>query len=350
MTDEFKTPLEDIGLPDPLGRALLRGPRAVLPRRPPVDLPVEVASVRTVGIPGKLRYHPTVCVLPEWADRRIMTEGVRRFKFEPPKVERITEVFDIAKIKLEASPIFPRFGKVLDSGDVIDRVAEEVPVDGEEIVSWMHEATAANIVASAREVEFNKHSLYVSRTGDPYIPGVRLSGFGFYSARGYDVARRGYGTVFSPGGRINIPVNGARNIITRDFLGWCNVGPPRYGIQWTGLVSQIQRLANRITEPLGFLSLFGRVAPTYVTQEPPSATERATTNITLNSDRAQTVHFTFRNPENYTEIVDEGDVAIPRGQSRLSYVVASYPAVPPLVVQQQPVNGSRTVLERFEVS
>ena len=296
-----------------------------------------------------LRYHPTTCALPEWADRRVMTEGVRRFRFEPPRVEHITEVFDIERIGLEPSPLFPRFGKALDSRDVIGRVAEEYPVDGEEIVSWMHEATAANVVASAREVEFNKHSLYVSRSGDPYIPGVRLSGLYFTSTSGYRVRSLGYGRVVSPAGRINVPLGRGRDLITRDFLGWSAVGPSTFGIQWAGFLSQVRRLPNLITNPTGFLSYLGRVAPIYVTQEPPEEAERATVNIDLDSDMPQTMHFTFRDPENYTEVVDEGDVAIPRGQSRLSFPIASYPAVPPLVVQQQPRNGSRTVLERFEV-
>ena len=51
MTDEFRTPLEDLGLPDPLGRLLLRGPRIILPGRLPVDLPLEVSPVRTVDLP-----------------------------------------------------------------------------------------------------------------------------------------------------------------------------------------------------------------------------------------------------------------------------------------------------------
>ena len=296
-----------------------------------------------------LRYHPTQCLLPEWADRRVMTEGIRRLSLEPPSVRLITPVFDLKRIAVEASPIFPRFGKVLEAEDVMVRVEEECPVDGTEIVSWMQDAPAAEIVASARQVEYNKHSLWDYKGGDPAAPGIRMGSLRFNSEPGYRVRRIG-GMLVSPEGSRRMPMNSSRDIITRDFLGWAAIGPA-YGYQWFGFLSQVKRLANKIETPTGFMSYRGMKAPQYALAEPPEEQTMSTTEITLNLNRPQRMVLNLRNPENFTEVVDTSIIDLPAGECGVSLTLASYPAVPPLVYQMTPPSGvvNYTVLDRFEV-
>jgi len=329
-------------------RFFARGPVAMIRARPVEDL---VAPVRETVVDGVvLRYHPTQLPLAKWAvqDPKAVEQGVENFGFEDFEVRQISEEFDIQRMDLEPSPLFPHFGKVLDTEDVIKKIQQEAPVDGEEIVEWMHDATAANVVLTARMVEYNKHSQVETRSGDANIPGVRTRSMAFVRTSGYTYSRRGRATVVSPAGRITVRRDELRPVIGKDFLGWAYAGAP-YGIQWHGALGEFIRLANRITRSVGFPSFRGRVAPFFVLQQPGRKTKRARVRFVVSSSRRQRVKITFRDPNNYTRVVDEGYVEIPAGRSTVEFVVASYPSVPPVVDQMQPSNYTRTVLHSFEV-
>ena len=307
-----------------------------------------VAPVREAAVDGRiLRYHPTQLPLARWVTPRVMTEGVRNFSFGRPEIRLITPEFDIRRIAIEVSPIFPQLGKVLATEDAVPRLREMAPVDRTEVVEWMHDSAAALAVMSAREVEYNKHSQVETRSGDAFIPGVRLSSLAFERVSGYTYWSRGYARAFTPVGTINVPRMSLTPIIGRDFLGWAFAGP-QWSIQWTGVLAELKRLADRITSPVGFPNLWGRVAPFWVLQQPNRETRRAEVVMVIDSDRPQRMRITFRDPNNYTRVIDAGEIDVPRGRTEIRFVVASYPAVPPVVNEMRPEDGTRTVLNRFE--
>ena len=308
-----------------------------------------VAPIREVAVAGRiLRYHPTQMPLAKWVTPRVMSEGVRNFSFGRPEIRHITAEFDLRRIAIEVSPIFPRLGKVLATEDAAEKLRQEAPVDRSEIVEWMHDSASATAVMSAREVEYNKHSQVETRSSDGYIPGVRLSSLAFERVSGYTYWSRGYARAFTPVGTVNVPRMSLVPIVGRDFLGWAFAGP-RHWIQWTGVLAELKRLASSITSPVGFPNFWGRVAPFWVLQQPSRETQRAEVRIIVDSDRAQRMRITFRDPNDYTRVIDAGEIDVPRGRSEIRFIIASYPAVPPVVNEMKPEDGTRSVLNRFEV-
>ncbi|MCD6199216.1 MAG: hypothetical protein J7K15_11730 [Deltaproteobacteria bacterium] len=346
MEEYYRVPPNKLG---PLmARFFARGPGAMVRAAPVQDL---VAPTRQVPVGETLlRYHPTQLPLARWATEnpRIMEQGIENFGIGEFVVRRITETFDINRIPIKPSPLFPQFGKVLATEDVLPRIQQEIPPDGTEIVEWMHDVTATNVVMTAREAEYNVHSQFVTSTGDGFIPGVRVSSMAFRSISGYSYASRGYATVISPAGEINVPRGAMRAIIGKDFLGWAYAGR-QYGIQWKGALGQLVRLADRITQAVGFPNIDGKVAPFFILQQPSRETQRAIVRMVIDSDRDQTMKITFRDPNDYRRVIDEGEIEVPRGRSTIEFVVASYPAVPPVVNHMQPEDYTRTVLNSFEV-
>ena len=309
-----------------------------------MDLPFEISQVKTAFT----RYHPTLAVLPDWVDREIMTLGIGNLKIEPPTINPITPEFDIDRIDLEVSPILPQFGKALESSDLLTRLERETPVDGTEIVSWMHDSASATIIASAREAEYNKHSQWAYVSGDPAAPGVGMAGLSFLSRAGYTVLREG-ATVNYPGGRLTMPLESSRDLITPDFLGWAATGK-QYGYQWFGMLSQVRQIANKIEDPTGFLSYRGMKAPQYALAEAPQEQTMSTTEMIFSLNTPQRIKLDLRSPVNFTDVVDSAEVDLPAGECGLAVTAASYPAVPPLVYQLKPPDGLRNyaVLNRFE--
>jgi len=308
-----------------------------------------VAPVREATVAGRvLRYHPTQMPLAKWVTPRVMSEGVRNFSFGRPEIRHITAEFDLRRIAIEVSPIFPRLGKVLATEDAVEKIRQEAPVDRTEIVEWMHDSCVATAVMSAREAEYNKHSQVETRSSDGYIPGVRLSSLAFERVSGYTYWSRGYARAFTPVGTVNVPRMSLRPIVGRDFLGWAFAGP-RHWIQWTGVLAEVRRLADRITSPVGFPNLWGRVAPFWVLQQPSRETQRAEVRMVFDSDRDQRIRITFRDPNDYTRVIDAGEIDVPKGRSEIRFIIASYPAVPPVVNEMKPEDNTRSVLDRFEV-
>jgi len=325
-----------------------RGPAVMFRAKPVEDM---IAPVREVMVGDTiLRYHPTQLPIARWAieNPRAMEQSLDNFSFDVFDIIPISEEFDIRKIDLKPSPLFPQFGKVLATDDVVGKIAQEIPVDDTEIVEWMHDVTAANVVTTAREAEYNEHSQFIVRDGDPNIPGVRTSSLAYRRVSGYTYRRQGYATAVGPIGSIRVPANSLIPLIGKDFLGWAFAGKS-YACQWHGALAEFMRLANSITRPVGFPNIEGFVAPFFVLQQPDKQAQRVRVRMVFDSDRDQRVNITFRDPSDYRRTIDEGWIDIPKGTSTVEFVVASYPSVPPVVNHMQPKNGTRTVLNRFEV-
>lgn len=343
MIDFNKVPPDK--LPILMAKFFMRGPLALLRNTTMQDV---VAPVRETLVNGKVfRYYPTQLPLASWVDQRTMTEGIDNFNFGDFEVTQISDMFNLERINIKVSPIYPQYGKVLSTEEVLPKIHSDFPVDGSEIVEWMHDATATMVVLSSREEEYNTHSQIETSCGDANIPGVACRSIAFERTNGYSYDGRGFATVVTPMGRINIPKFSLQPLVGRDFIAWAMAGAP-YGIQWKGALGQLIRLASEITQPCGFINIDGFVAPHFVLQQPDKKCEQAIVRMVVDSDRNQRMKITFRDPNDYTRVIDEGEIDIPSGRSTIEFIVASYPSVPPLVNQMQPENMTRTVLGSFE--
>lgn len=320
--------------------------KAITPAVPKI-FPYQLYRISPHGI----KYTPTL--LPDsvyrWANKKILADGVRNFNLRDIEVIRIDSEFSINRLNILPSPMFPHFGKVLSDEDVIDKVKEEIPVDDEEIVEWMQEATAVNAVLTAREVEFNRHSLIATKSGDVYAPGVYLSDMRFQSISGYTFYNRGYATVIHPHGSTRVNRGSCTDIIAPDFLGWAATAPKNWGVQFTGVLAKIVQLPSSITQSVGFPTTLGRTMPLYTTLDPGGSTKRCEVRMLFASDRDQDMKIAFRDPNDYTRVIDEDTIRIRKGTNEVRFVVASYPAVPPAINHVQPAHGSKTTFERFRV-
>ncbi|MBU1449130.1 hypothetical protein KKF45_04790, partial [Patescibacteria group bacterium] len=79
---------------------------------------------------------------------------------------------------------------------------EETPVDGAEIVGWMHYAAADNATFGGATEEYNRlGSQVLSGSSDPWLPGLRVGDVYIPSrVTGSTVRTDGYATVRTPRG------------------------------------------------------------------------------------------------------------------------------------------------------
>lgn len=296
-------------------------------------------------------YYPTRAILPEWATAAKQEEGEKRISFGELILSKISTKFDLGEIGLLKSPLFPELPLALDSSSLLPLIKSAMPVDDVEIVDWMQHSTADNAILTARMDEYNKHSRIDGVAGDPYIPGVRVSDIYFISRPRADVVSRGYGELASPRGNLRIIPGSGETLITPDLLAWGGVKPfPTEGIQWTGELLKWRELAKTpITTPIGFPSFEGIATPNFFLQAPEEESGRVRISQIIASDKEQRIPISFRSPSNYTKVIDESTIRLDKGITEISYVIASYPSVPPVVFQAQPGKGCTTTLNEYHV-
>ena len=287
------------------------------------------------------KYFPTRFELPQWANERIMIDGIDNISLPSLDEINITKVADTPNfVGLLRSKIFSDLKPTLSFADVLNYIKGRAPVDGTEIVDWMQEAGAVKAVFDQRLAEYNKHSLIVGDTGDGNIPGVYVEDMRYARTSGYTVYNRGYATAQTPIGNVNINNNSYRTIIGRDFIGWGGV-KAKYKYQWNGALLKWRSLARTpITSTVGFVQWYDQVAPNFFVQNPPNQTETVYCQQTISSSASQTATIRFRDPMNYTRVLDEAKVQLDAGTFNLNYLIASYPAVPPVVVEIVPQKPS----------
>jgi len=315
------------------------------------------------NFPGKLKnekgvvYYPTRVKMPEWATVAKQEEGERRFSFGELVLSKITPKFDIGEISLLPSPLFPELPLALDSFNLLPAIKSAMPVDRVEIVEWMQHSAADNAILTARMEEYNKYSRMDGAVGDPYIPGVRVSDVCFISRDMPETRSLGYGEMNTPRGNIRIPTESGKTLIASDFLAWGGVGPvpdPSIAefqdIQWDGKLLKWRELARTpISSAIGFPSYRGIVAPNFFMQTPEEESSRVRVSQIIASDKDQRIPISFRSPSNYTNVIDEDTIHLNKGITEISYVIASYPSVPPVVFHAQPENGCATALNEYYV-
>lgn len=294
-------------------------------------------------------YFPTRALLPPWATVETQAEGERRFDLGEIRVSKISPKFDIEELKLSRSSLFPHLPFALDSLDIQSMIEREAPVDDVEVVGWMHESAADSTILTARLEEYNKYSQISGACGDGYIPGVRVSDIHFARTSGYTVASDRRGTLVTPRGRVAIPLGGGNTLIAPDLLAWGGIRDVS-GIQYSCQGLKWERLAaTPITSSIGFPSYAGVVAPNFFLQRPDEEGSRARISLTMASDKGQRFPISYRSASDYTKVIDSTTLSLDPGVSEISFIVASYPAVPTVVLHADPVSGIKTVINEYRV-
>jgi len=230
-------------------------------------------------------------------------------------------------------------------------IAEQVPVDGSEVVEWMHYCAADLAVMDvfAQSVEDNGGKISFTN-GDGYIPGVRLdSTFYARSEPGGTVASRGYAVVITPYGNVNVPVGGKQTIVFKDFLAWSSltwIGGIQYGIN----LLRFDKLPKTpITSKISFVNTNGLVAPLFVSVAPKAPLPVLTMRTNLTSDKPQTLVLRGRSSSDYTNVAFEETVDVDAGENEFIMNVFGFPFVPSFVLEVQPEDRTSTTLNKLEV-
>jgi hypothetical protein len=263
-------------------------------------------------------------------------------------VRRVSDRFDVSG--LMRSPLRPDFPVTLNPSDHLPRIREIAPVDGSEIVEWMHTAFAENIALTARVEEYNRlGSQLVGTTGDCAVPACIVEDVRFRSQPGSEIQRQGYAVVVTPQGSYNVPVGGAQTGIYKDLLTWGSA-PWVGSYQWTGVLLKWKELAETpINQSVGFyMDSACNTAPQFFLATPPRPKVMARHVITLSSNKDQKVKLVYRNPSDYTRVLANFTVDVPQGTSDVIVTFVGFP-VPPMVAEIQPERCVQTKLERYEV-
>jgi hypothetical protein len=294
------------------------------------------------------RLYPTRVRLPLWFRPVLAMSAFQSLKAQGVDVKRVSDRFDLSG--LMRSPLRADFPATLNPADHLPRIREMAPIDGTEIVEWMHIAFAENIVLTARVEEYNRlGSQIVGTTGDCAIPACIVEDIRFRSQPGSEVQRQGYAVVVTPRGSYNVPIGGGQTGVYQDLITWGSV-PWVGSFQWTGVLLKWKELVETpINQTVGFhMDSACNTAPQFFLATPPRPKVMARHVITLSSGKDQKVKLVYRNPNDYTKVIADFTVDIPQGTSDIILTFVGFP-VPPMVAEIQPERCVQTKLERYEV-
>lgn len=312
-----------------------------------------LAGARPLLIDGR-RFYPTEVRLPTWARPRLLT-ALSRLEIRDIKAKLLSDKPDYKGL---LKPKFaPYLSETLDPRVYLKQVRAEVPVDGTEIVEWMHGCFVDNAILDSRLDEYNRlGSQVIGQSNDPYIPGCVVEDCSFRSETGKAVSDRGYVILQTPRGNINVDVGSKRPGIFSNLITWG--GAPWAGYtQWQGTLLKWRSLASTpITSMVGFPTSINPVtgnflsAPQYVVMSPSRPALRVGVTEVFSCSVAERLAITYRDPNDYTRVLAADWIDLPAGQSEVSYTVVSFPYVPPTVHEMQPEDNKATALNRFTTS
>jgi len=265
-------------------------------------------------------------------------------------IELIREGFDL-KQGLLKSELLPWAPIAIDSTEARREIATQAPIDGREIVEWMHYSSADIATFDAMCQEYNRlGSELLSGSGDAYIPGVRVGDLRGESVTGATVSARGYGTVVTPRGNFNVPAGGKATFAKGDILAWGAI-PYVGSVQWTLTLLQWRDLAAApIRDRVRFASSNGLVAPNFFSVTPRIPTPAAVLRIGLTSDVQQTVAIRGRGTRgSFEQILFEDSFNIKSGESEVVYTVFGFPFVSSFTLELAPSDKTNTILDYLEV-
>jgi len=231
--------------------------------------------------------------------------------------------------------------------DVHPLVEAEAPVDGVEIVEWMHDCVAASVVLFGVTEAYDRlGSRLLVQSGDPYIPGVNVSSdYKYKSWRGATVSSRGYAEAITPVGTVRVPAEGCLTVASGKFLGWLAALKIRVE-QWKGVLMHWAELASKpIKERVQHANIDGLVAPQFFNIPAPLALPVNRTTVVVTSDKPQTVSFKGRSPTDYGTVMFDFKQDIPSGETSIVYRVIGLPRVTAHVLEIQPEHGTATIVD-----
>ncbi len=312
-----------------------------------------ITAPRPLLVEGR-RFYPTEARLPAWARARLLT-ALALLQIADIKVRLLSEKPDFkGLLKPKFAPYLP---ETLDPRVYLERVKREVPVDGTEIVEWMHGCFVDQAILDARLDEYNRvGSQVVGLSNDPFIPGVVVEDCSLRSEMGIAISDRGYAIAQTPRGNFNVDVGGKKPGIFRDLITW-GAAPWVGYTQWIGMLLKWKTLANTpITSTVGFPASVNPFtgdflsAPQFVVMSPSRPALRVSVTETFSCSEAERLEIVYRDPNDYTRILARDWISLPAGQSEVSYTVVSFPYVPPTVHEMDPEDNKLTVLNRFTTS
>jgi hypothetical protein len=294
-------------------------------------------------------FFPTEVRLPLWVRPLALEQALAGVRISDVSVRRISSEF---RPRLMASIYRPDLPVALNPRDYEETARSEAPVDGREIVEWMHISAIENMDLQARLVEYNMlGSQAVGSATDPYYPGLVVEDCKVRSEAGATIRSRGYGIADTPRGSFNVPLNAKSPGIFSDVITWSSMSAVG-GIQWNATLIKWKSLAETpITQSAGFyMDYRGNAAPNFFVQKPPAPRLSVRVRQVFSSDGDQNLVISFRDPTNYSSERGTKSVAIAGGQSEVTYTVSSFPYVPPLICQVQPQDGRQTTIDSYTVT
>jgi len=291
------------------------------------------------------RIYPTEVELPLWELK--IASLISRVEIIEQSVNQISDIPNFTGLK---KPSFANYlPESLNPNDYLNYISSVAPIDGRQIVEWMHRAFADNAILSARAEEYNSlGSQFVSVSNDPYIPGAHVEDVRFQSVQGSIVLSSGYGVLVTPYGNVNIPVRGKATVVFKDLLIWASI-PWVENIQWLGNIIKWKSLAKTpINQTIGFPLVSGFSAPQFIAVSPRRPTVRLHVIATFSSNENQTLTIKIRNVNDYTKVISQTSVKIPAGQSNVIFTLRGIPYASTTVWEIQPEDGKQTALRSMD--
>ncbi|MBU2534520.1 MAG: hypothetical protein KKB37_17405 [Alphaproteobacteria bacterium] len=257
--------------------------------------------------------------------------------------------FDLERDLLR-SELLPWVPISVDSTPARAFIRTEAPIDGTEVVEWMHYSAADAAVFDGMCEEYNRlGSQLLSGSGDGYIPGVRVGDLRNVSVRGSTVVGRGYGEVSTPQGVFRVPRGGKSTFCMKDLLAWGALpwaGYVQYSLtllQWRGLArAPVSRRAR-------FAGSSGFVAPNFISVATRIPAPMSTMRIGLTSNKPQTVAIRGRGTKGaFQDVLFEDSFDIEAGESEAIYNVFGFPFAPAFTLELQPKDGTSTILDYLD--
>ncbi len=230
----------------------------------------------------------------------------------------------------------------IDTDKILPLVQKDIPVDGEEILEWMHHAFSANAAISVMQTNAMEVGSYVEgNCDDAYVPGVQVQDISYVSEPSNKITERGYAQLRSPYGIDRVPILDKLTVIKDKMLAWSAI--PWVGLkQWAGaLLKWVKLAANPFKGHLPNINIGGLSSPQFFAHIPPHFGFKNIVELAIASNKNQRLVLTYRDPRNFTR--DYFRVVIPLRANciaKVRYKIRSLFGVPPFLVQAEaPDNG-----------
>jgi len=263
------------------------------------------------------------------------------------EIRKIThrEAFDLFRGLAEPA-MFPEFGNVIADEAILSAVIDTHPTDGSEVVDWMHDCAAANVVIDGMCEDYNRAGSFLSGSAtDPRYPGLRVGKCTIASQSGSTIRRNGYGILRTPYGNYRIYAGKANLYTFKDLIAWATAWRLAR-VQWRAALLNWQELAKTpINKRVRFARVAGFTIPNFFTVQSRVPVPIVTNRIGITSDKDQKIKLILRSGTDWSKVLAEDELEVEKGESEILYMTYGFPHVPKLVFHFQPEHRTQTVLD-----